>query len=162
MEDGVKSVGEIIETHKDVFKNMFDKFQIKAPPTKENVLNAIKGIPSFKNAVLNTFSEEFNGGEESPDNYVTETDALTGEEKKVRRKKIAKDVFGFVKDAASAAIKTKVSGGGNDQPVYEEPTKNEATGKDGKKIFGMSPIVFGSTCVIFALIVILLIIKFKK
>lgn len=148
----------IIESHKDNVQVIFDKFNISAPVTKANLDNAIKAVPSIKNIIQNVFSG-FEGNKEGEDNdFTIEFDALTGEEKKVKRKKILKDVFGFAKDTASTYIKTRQ--GAPSEQIQTEQIKDEP--KKESKIFGMSKSLFIGICIVLFLIIVAVIVKQVK
>lgn len=163
----------ILAEHKEAVKNIFTKFNIDAPVNKENLALAMKGIPTLKNVMQNTFGDSYEGetdnldgsnevakdfeGEKagSPEQFEFETDAVTGEEKKAKRKKIMKDVFGFAKDTAQNVINKNK---GTEIPQEEIKTETKAP----KKIFGMSVTVFVSICIILLLIIVAVILKVKK
>lgn len=156
---------EIIKEHSDNVRIIFDKFNIDAPVNKTNLENAIKAIPSIRNIMNNVFSD-FEGNKEGGDNdFTIEFDAVTGEEKKVKRKKVMKDVFGFAKDTVTKAInKNKyVPEDGMDTGAMTKKELEEfEKSKKPKTIFGMSQPLFIGLCIVIFLIIVAVILKSIK
>lgn len=150
---------EIIKEHSDNVRIIFDKFNIDAPVNKTNLENAIKAIPSIRNIMNNVFSD-FEGNKEGADNdFTIEFDAVTGEEKKIKRKKIVKDVFGFAKDTVTNYVNKKQA---EQQSNVDTKTETTDKPKEQKKIFGMSQPLFIGLCIVIFLIIVAVILKSIK
>lgn len=179
---------EKVKKHHKGLVKLFKRFNIEAAVNAKNVQNAMKGIPAFANSVRNGFDgfdgeenfstsdpnnevEDFaNEGKEGASKEVEDDfDALTGEPKPKKKKRVLQNAMEVINnnaetiDTVKTFIKTAQNKDGlkTEEVVQETETEKKKKKSDGK-IFGIDSTIFWGIAIVLLLIIILTIVKAIK